>query len=149
MRAERIDHIHYSVKNVEKVVPALESLLSSECWTFQGGKKILDLTAEHGIKLGHHRLGIEIAQVTDQKKRPGQMPTGSEDGVFVIDFKVPDVEKAVAELRPRGFKVVMPLVQTGQVKEVLLECPDIPGIQIELCEYPGDDITVAAGVVAE
>ncbi len=149
MKVERVDHIHYYVKDVESTVTAFEKLVGIDFWTFQGGQKVLDITAEHGVKLGHNPLGFEVLQVTDQSKRGAQWPSGPQEGIFAISFKVPDIEASVEELKKQGFKVVLPLVQTGGVKEALLESSNIPGIQIELCEYKGDDITAAAGVLPE
>lgn len=144
MKVEKIDHIHLYVNDLEKAARALRAVLGSDFVTFGNGTIFLDLTAEHGVRLAYHRLGIELLQVTNPKLRTAQLPKGRQEGVFAISLKIPDTDEAIAELKSRGLKMISK-VQVGQVKETLFESPNVPGVQIELSDYPGTDIVGSAG----
>jgi len=58
---------------------------------------------------------------------------------------VPNIKEAIAELESWGIKMVGPVHETGSVKQAWFDPTNTFGAQIELCEYPGDDLAVAAG----
>lgn len=144
MKVEKIDHLHMYVKNLESTTNALRDVLGSDFATFKNGSVYLDLTEQFGMRGSHHPLGLHLIEVTNPELRKGRLPKpGSPEGIFAISLKVPNTDEAVAELKSHGFKLISQ-AKVGQVIETLLDSPDIP-VQIELSEYPGDDIVAAAG----
>jgi peroxiredoxin len=67
------------------------------------------------------------------------------EGIGCVSLKVPDIEEAITELESLGVKMIFK-VEVGQVKEAWFEATNTFGVQIELCEYPGDDIVAASSV---
>ncbi|MDD5038472.1 MAG: VOC family protein [Dehalococcoidales bacterium] len=145
MKIEKIDHIHLFVKNLESAVPVLEDVFGKDFVQFQSGT-ILDVSDRFGVKVAHHRLGMEVIQVTDASKQdPAQLPKGGkQEGIFAIDIKVTNIDEAIAELKAKGLKMVS-RSQVGQMKEAMFVSPKIP-MQIELSEFPGNDISAASGM---
>ena len=145
MKVEKIDHIHMYVKDIGQAVQALTDVIGTDFARFGDGSFFLDLSDRFGVKVAHHHIGLHLMQVTDPTLRAAKLPKGGlREGVVAISVKVPDTDAAVAELESRGAKVLA-RDKVGHVIETLLDWPDIPGMQIELSEYPGEDIIAAAG----
>jgi len=136
MKVEKIDHIHAYAKDLEGAVRLFTDLL---------GKEFLPLweSVDFGARAAFHPLGFEFLQPTDPNGPVAQTIGPREEGILFVCFKVPDIEEAIAEMEWRGIKMIHKY-QVGQLKEALFESTNTFGVQIELCEYPGDDITAAS-----
>lgn len=136
MKVERIDHIHAYVKDVDKAAELFQALLGKEFYPVWE-------SAEFGAKVAFNPLGLEFIQPTDPKGMTAKALGSWKEGEVCISLKVPDIEEAIAEMESRGIKMIAKL-QVGKLKEAAFEPTKTLGIMIELCEYPGDDITVAS-----
>ena len=136
MKVEKIDHIHAYAKDLEGAVRLFTDLL---------GKEFLPLweSVDFGARAAFHPLGFEFLQPTEPNGPVAQTIGPREEGILFVCFKVPDIEEAIAEMEWRGIKMIHKY-QVGQLKEALFESTNTFGVQIELCEYPGDDITAAS-----
>ena len=136
MKVEKIDHIHVSVKNLDKAISLFTDLLGRKfdpVW--EGG--------DYGIRTAYNRLGLDFIQITDRNRPTTNMIKFEGEGVCGISLKVPDADEAIAELESRGIKMIN-RVKIGQLTEVWFEATNTFGVQIELCEYPGHDIVAAS-----
>jgi len=136
MKVEKIDHIHAYAKDLEGAVRLFADLL---------GKEFLPVweSDDFGARAAFHPLGFEFLQPTDPNGPVAQTIGTREEGILFVCFKVPDIEEAIAEMEWRGIKMIHQY-QVGKLKEALFESTNTFGVQIELCEYPGDDITAAS-----
>ncbi len=136
MKVEKIDHIHAYAKDLEGAVRLFTDLL---------GKEFLPVweSDDFGTRAAFHPLGFEFLQPTDPNGPVAQTIGPREEGILFVCFKVPDIEEAIAEMEWRGIKMIHQY-QVGKLKEALFESTNTFGVQIELCEYPGDDITAAS-----
>lgn len=136
MKVERIDHIHAYAKDANAAAQLFGELFGSEFgppWE----------SDEWGCRARFHRLGFEFIQPTDPNGMIAQTLADREQGILCISLKVPNMEEAIAEMESRGIKLIH-LFQVGQNKEALFDSTNTFGVQIELCEYPGDDIVKAS-----
>ena len=136
MEVEKLDHVHIYVKDIEKAVQTFEhflgvkfgSIYTWEKWDFR------DCNAPPGLLLMQPMSPDNPA--AKQIERKGE-------GLAAISLKVPDIEAAIAELTSKGLRLTGK-VQVGNVKEAFFDSEGSLGVEIELCEYPGDDIAAAA-----
>jgi len=136
MKVERIDHIHAYAKDVDAAAKLFGEIFGSEFgppWE----------SAEWGCRACFHPLGFEFLQPTEANKIVAQTVGKRSEGVLAISLKVPNMEEAIAEMESRGVKLLH-FFQVGQNKEATFEATNTFGVQIELCEYPGDDIIKAS-----
>jgi predicted enzyme related to lactoylglutathione lyase len=139
MKVERIDHVHVYVKNVDKAVELFGPLLGKDFYP------VVEVP-EFGARVALNPLHLEFIQPTDPKGITAKAlgTSGSwEEGGICISLKVPNIEKATAQMESKGIKVLASM-QVGKLKEVAFDSAKTFGVMIELCEYPGDDITLAS-----
>jgi methylmalonyl-CoA/ethylmalonyl-CoA epimerase len=146
MKVEKIDHIHARVTNLDGAVNLFQDLLGVDFFP------VSELTEQFGLRdvvnpLGASTLtGLHLMEITDPNGLIQQeLGHVLRHGIAAISLKVPDIKEAIAELTGRGIKMVGPVHEQGAVKQAWFDPADTFGIQIELCEYPGDDIRAAAG----
>lgn len=139
MKVERIDHVHAYAKDADAAAQLFGELFGSE----------FDppfVSEEWGVRTCFHRLGFDIIQPTDPNGEVAQQYiAGRGEGMLSISLKVPNMDEAIAEMESRGIKMISS-VQVGRIKEVLFDYANTFGVQIELCEYPGDDPAAAAAM---
>ncbi len=136
MKVERIDHIHAYAKDANAAAQLFGELFGSEFappWE----------SDEWGVRARFHPLGFEFLQPTDPNGLVAQTLADRQEGILCISLKVPNMDEAIAEMESRGIKLIH-LFQVGQNKEALFDSTNTFGVQIELCEYPGDDIVKAS-----
>jgi len=101
MRVEKIDHISIAVKDLDKARKIYEQILGLEL-------AYVYVAEEEKIKVARYRVGdiwLELMEPTG----PGDVARFLEkrgEGIFLISYKVPDVEQALAELREKGYKLI-------------------------------------------
>ena len=140
MKVEKIDHIHVCVKDLDAAMAFFKDVFGMEF------DPVWELSEIVGLRDVRGPLGLDIVEITDPARRAGKgMVDTHKEGISAISLKVPNIEEAIAELEARGIKMASPLSQIGLVKQAYFDPTQTFGIQIELCEYPGDDLGAAAG----
>jgi len=138
VKAEKLDHVHIYVKDIQKAVQLFADSL---------GLKFDDVYTweEEGLKDCYAPPGVLFIQSTSPNDALGvsKFIESKGEGLAAISLKVTDIETAIAELQSKGFRL-KEKVEIGNVKEAMFDPEDSFGVEIELCEYPGDDIAAAA-----
>lgn len=135
MEVERIDHIHFKTNNMERDTRLFEGLL---------GKKFpfkVDVSTLYGLRSAFHPspLGINLVEVTGKVSEMAQMYSEAPEGIFAISLKVPDIEKATAEMVSMGYKLLY-REDSGPIKEALFDTKKAFTLYIELVETPGGSV---------
>ncbi|MFA4836097.1 MAG: VOC family protein [Dehalococcoidia bacterium] len=135
INAEAVSHIHIITKDTEAVARFYEGVL--------GVTQIvkIDLTDWIGIRtlyITSQPMDLEYVQVTNPKVGVGLLLKNEPVGLNCISLKVPDLDKAIAAMEAAGFKNTGRLWMRG-IQEAWFETKAL-GMQIELAEYPGNDI---------
>lgn len=136
MKVERIDHVHAYTKDLEKAVSVFGPLLGIDFYP------IFD-ASDYGARAAMNPIGLECVEPTDPSGVAARAFSGAREGDLCISLKVPDIEEAIAEMESKGMKLVARM-EIGKLKEAAFETSQTCGVLIELCEYPGNDITLAA-----
>lgn len=101
MKIEKIDHISIAVRNLDRARKAYEDILGLE----------LDSTyvsEEEKIRVARYHVGdvwLELMEPTGEGDVSRFLDKRGE-GLFVISYKVPDVDRAMAELKGKGYKLI-------------------------------------------
>jgi len=101
MKIEKIDHISIAVRNLNKACKVYEDIMGLE----------LDSTYvsdEEKIRVARYRVGdawLELMEPTGEGDVSRFLDKRGE-GLFVISYKVPDVDSAMAELKGKGYKLI-------------------------------------------
>jgi len=136
MKVEKIDHVHAYVEDLEKAIEVFTPLLGQDFYP------IFD-AAEFGARVALHPLHIEFIQPTDPNGIAAKALGDWKEGDICISLKVPDIEEATKEMESKGIKRLA-MMEIGKLKEAAFDSAKTFGVMIELCEYPGDDITLAS-----
>ena len=98
MKAEAVDHICIAVKNLKKAQKVYEETL--------GLKLAVKYVAEsEKIHVARYYLGgvaLELIEATDHDSEVAKFIKRRGEGVFLISYKVSDVEEGLAELKAKG-----------------------------------------------
>jgi predicted enzyme related to lactoylglutathione lyase len=136
MKTERYDHMHAHAKDVEAVARFYRDVIGVEAivtdWSWVGLKCCVIPS-----------LKLEFHQVTDPEVGLGRLIANRPEGFICADFKVTNLDEAIAEMESRGIRKTA-LSEIGQLRQAWFEAGNTFGFQIELGEYPGDDIYKAA-----
>ena len=102
MKVERIDHISVAIKDLQRARETYEQIL---------GMKLdcLYTMEEERIKVARYYIGdvaLELMESTSPEGEVAKFIQKRGEGVFLISYRVPDVEDALAELRAKGFKLI-------------------------------------------
>ena len=138
MKVEKLDHVHIYVKDIEKAVQLFENSLGikfDSVYTWEE-EALKDCYAPPGVLFIQPTSPNDALGVAKFIERKGE-------GLAAISLKVSDIETAIAELQSKGFRL-KEKVEIGNMKEAMFDPEDSFGVEIELCEYPGDDIAAAA-----
>ncbi len=102
MEAEAIDHICIAVKNLEEAQKVYEGTL--------GLKLDVKYVAEsEKIHVARYYLGevaLELMEATDKESEVAKFIERRGEGVFLISYRVADVDEALAELKAKGEKTI-------------------------------------------
>ncbi len=138
MKLEKLDHLHFYVKDLEKTMESFEDLLGvkfSEVMNWEESGGIRDSYAPPGLNVIQPVGNQAIDKFIQQKG----------EGISAVSFKVTNIDQAIEELQSKGLKLITK-AKVGNVTEALFAPPKFFGVILELCEYPGDDIHAAATV---
>ena len=139
MKVERIDHLHGYCKDVE----ALARLFSD---LFEMKTTISEYPDTYGTKTcvmrpkGSYRF-MEWVQPTDPNGPLAKVIGAREEGILIVNFKVPDLEEGIKEMESRGIKMLMQYDSpSGRVRQAMFDHQNTFGIQVELSQFQGDNI---------
>lgn len=127
MKAERLDHIHIYVKDLEKAKNTFSRALGT---TFSPTIKPKDLPIKSAIS----PIGLELIEPTDPNGVVAKAMERGGEGLYGLSFKVPDIEEAIKVLQSMGMRMVG-RVNEGRMKEAQFHPRDAHGVMVELCEY--------------
>ncbi|MBU2649143.1 VOC family protein [bacterium] len=127
MEVEKIDHIHIYVKDLEKARDFFAHILGSKF------SEMMDVEA-YDIQSLVNSLGIELVGARSKGGPMEKIIEKTGEGLAAISLKVPDIEKAIAELKAKGLRMTG-REQFGKLKEAWFHPDDAFGVMIELCEY--------------
>jgi predicted enzyme related to lactoylglutathione lyase len=136
MKVERIDHVHVCTGDLEKAVQFFGPLLGRDFYP------VFDAT-ELGARTAFNPLGLDLIQLTDPNGIAAKALGNCKEGALSISLKVPNIEEAIAEMESNGIRLLAKL-EFGKVKEAVFDSVKTFGLVIELCEYSGVDIALAA-----
>ena len=127
MRVQKLDHIHIYVNELEKAVRFFSEIL---------GTKFSEVVEKPGwdFKLAMEPLGLELVQPTSPEGGTARAMQKRGEGIFMVSFKVPNLDEAVAEMEAKGMRVIN-RIQDGKLREVQFHPRDAHGVMIELAEY--------------
>lgn len=102
MKIEKIDHICLAVKNLEKARQVYEGILGLE-------PDILYTVDKEKIKVARYYIGDVALELMESTSPDGDVAKFIEkkgEGVFLVSYRVADVEKTLAELKEKGHKLI-------------------------------------------
>lgn len=127
MKAERIDHIHVYVRDLEKAKQFFEDILGTKF----SGPLANDVLNSRAV---FEPLGLELLAPTSADGLIAKTLEQRGEGIAGVSFKVSNLEEATAKLQSRGVRLVG-RVERGKIKEAQFHPKDCFGVLIELCEY--------------
>jgi len=130
MKAERIDHIHIAVRDVNKAAQFFE-----DCFGIKFGKELVSKKYAVKARIGAlGSVGIELLEGTSPDSEIAKFVERNGEGLHAISVKVPDMDEALAELEAKGIptksRFEFPLIREA---DFLPE--HMHGVMIELCQY--------------
>jgi catechol 2,3-dioxygenase-like lactoylglutathione lyase family enzyme len=141
MKIERFDHVHIKAPDFNKFTEAFEAFMGQEFFLK------MDMTEEYGSDVIYEPfpIGVEAFDPKDPTKSiSGKLAGESPIGVFVICFKVSNLEEAQAEMEAMGYKK-LEHYDNGPIQEALFDTKDDFGFNTELIEYPFESLRDMAG----
>ncbi len=102
MKIEKIDHICFAVKDLEKARQVYEGILGME-------PDILYTVDREKIKVARYYVGDVALELMESTSPDGDVAKFIEkkgEGVFLISYRVPDVDETLAELKGKGYKLI-------------------------------------------
>lgn len=102
MNLERIDHICIAVRDLEQARRAYEEILGLELDT-------LYIVEKEKIKVARYYVGEVALELMESTSPDGEVSKFIEkkgEGLFLISYRVADVENALAELKQRGHSLI-------------------------------------------
>ena len=131
----RIDHLHIKGFEYEGFKGAFEQLMGKEFY--------MDMEFEdQGTEVAYepYPIGCELFNPLDDTLTSGRLAATSRPGVFVVSYKVPDIEAGIADMKAMGYELIE-VFDWGDIKEAIFETYQTFGFYVELISYPGDSIT--------
>lgn len=132
MDINRIDHINFVAKDMDKINAAFEALT---------GKKPMfvdDHTSKDGVKESTFIFphGFQVQQVTDASKPFGGWLEDMKDGVHTLTMVCENIKTAKPEMEALGFKVLREYVEPTQgLKYITFDTSSVFGFYVELMQY--------------
>ena len=102
MKVEKIDHICIAVRDLDKARQAYEGILGLH-------PDILYTVDREKIKVARYYVGDVAIELMESTSPDGDVANFIEkkgEGVFLISYRVADVEETLAELKGKGHKLI-------------------------------------------
>ena len=134
MKVEKIDFVTFFVKDLDKAVKFFSELFETDFIepypTAVDTKETLD------------SLGINLAAPLTQDGPSAKIMTTKGEGLFSVGFKVSNIDKAVADLRSRGVRLVG-REKIGSAEYAVFHPKDTFGVMLSVIEYKDKDAATA------
>jgi len=127
VRAEKLDHFHIYVKDLEKAKEIYGRALGTH-WSPTLFEK------DSMVKSTLSPLGIELIEPASPDSPVAKTIERRGEGLFGVSFKVANIDQAIADLESQGLKCVGK-IQLGSVREAQFHPGGACGVMIELTEY--------------
>ena len=132
MKIEKIDHLCFAVKNLDKAVKIYEDTLglTPDLYYVEESEK---------IRVARYNVGevaVELIESTSPDGEVAKFIRRHGEGFYLISYKVDDVEKSLRELDEKGKKLIdkIPRVMPG-IRYAFLEPPQrMLGTLVEIIE---------------
>ncbi|MCX7025758.1 MAG: methylmalonyl-CoA epimerase [Spirochaetes bacterium] len=128
----KVDHIGIAVVNIDETLSFYTGVL---------GLKLLgsETVADQKVKVAFLPLGdteIELLESTDPEGPIAKFIEAKGQGIQHIAFRVDDIEKALAELKGKGVRLIdeKPRYGAGGAKIAFLHPKATNGVLVELCQ---------------
>ena len=102
MKVERIDHICIAVKDLKKAQETYEKRLGINLDCVYVAEKEKIKVARYYIG----DIGLELMEPTSPEGDVGQFIEKQGEGVFLISYRVPNVEEALSDLKAQGYQLI-------------------------------------------
>ena len=102
MQIEKIDHICIAVKDLRKAQETYEKILGLNLDCVYVAEKEKINVARYYIG----DIGLELMEPTSSEGDVGRFLENNGEGVFLISYRVSDVEEALADLKAQGYKLI-------------------------------------------
>ena len=123
-KAEKIDHVAISVKDLDQAIKFFGDLLATE---FSEPREITELNMKSSLD----PLGIELVAASTPDGVMAKTIERRGEGLSMLSFKVTDLEEAIAEMQSRGVRLVQRI--KGPKRQAALFHPkDLNGVMVEL-----------------
>lgn len=128
----KVDHIGIAVKSIDDALNFYEGILGIKCVS-------QEVVEEQKVKVAFLPVGdteIELLQSTDEDGPIAKFIEKKGEGIQHIAYKVDDIEKAIAELKEKGIRLIdeKPRYGAGGAKIAFLHPKSTFGVLIELCQ---------------
>ena len=129
---KKLDHIGIAVENLSESVAFYRDVLGLE---LHGTETV----EEQKVKVAFFPVGdteIELLESTDPEGPIARFIAAKGQGIQHVAFRVPDIEKALEEMKSRGIRLIdeKPRYGAGGAKIAFLHPKSTNGILIELCQ---------------
>lgn len=129
---KKIDHIGIAVKNLEESLKFYEGVLGLKA-------SGIEVVEEQKVKVAFLPTGdseVELLEATQDDSPIAKFIEKNGEGVQHIAYRVDDVEKAIAEMKEKGIRMIdeKPRYGAGGAKIAFCHPKSTGGVLVELCE---------------
>ncbi len=129
---KKIDHVGIAVKNLEEALKFYENVLGLK----SNGTEVVE---EQKVKVAFLPTGdseVELLEATSEDSPIAKFIEKNGEGVQHIAYRVDDVEKAIAEMKELGMRMIdeKPRYGAGGAKIAFCHPKSTGGVLVELCQ---------------
>lgn len=129
---KKIDHIGIAVKNLEESLKFYEGVLGLKA-------SGIEVVEEQKVKVAFLPTGdseVELLEATQDDSPIAKFIEKNGEGVQHIAYRVDDVEKAIAEMKEKGIRMIdeKPRYGAGGAKIAFCHPKSTGGVLVELCQ---------------
>lgn len=129
---KNIDHVGIAVKNLEEALKFYENVLGLK----SNGTEVVE---EQKVKVAFLPTGdseVELLEATSEDSPIAKFIEKNGEGVQHIAYRVDDVEKAIAEMKELGMRMIdeKPRYGAGGAKIAFCHPKSTGGVLVELCQ---------------
>lgn len=129
---KKIDHIGIAVRNLEESLKFYEGVLGLKA-------SGIEVVEEQKVKVAFLPTGdseVELLEATQDDSPIAKFIEKNGEGVQHIAYRVDDVEKAIAEMKEKGIRMIdeKPRYGAGGAKIAFCHPKSTGGVLVELCQ---------------
>lgn len=129
---KKVDHIGIAVKNLDEALNFYENILGLK----SAGTETVE---EQKVRVAFLPLGdteVELLESTEEDGPIARYITKNGEGIQHIAYRVDDIEKAIAEMKENGIRMIdeKPRYGAGGAKIAFCHPKSTFGVLIELCQ---------------